>query len=91
MKKEKLLEILHFSDIHPYDIQKIIDNFDNQQQEIDRLNKIIEEIEKLFDNDITDEITKYLPSKYINDYNAMYKACGLFLKDKLQRLKEEGK
>ena len=65
--------------------------FENQElkQEIDRLNKIIEEIEKLFDNDITNEIKKYLPSKYICDYRAMYNACNLFLKDKLQKLKED--
>lgn len=84
MKKEKLLEILHFSDIHPYDIQKIIDNFNNQQQEIDRLNKIIKELKKY----IEAEIFLLPPLEYqtTNDLciynNILYK---------LKKLKEEGK
>ena len=94
MKKEKLLEILHFSDIHPYDIQKIIDSFDNQQKEIDRLNKMIDELEKDLNYRINDlEKDGYdLPS--VREQSLWLSGCydeDKLILDKLQELKEEGK
>ena len=81
MRKEKLLEILHFSDIHPYDMQKIVDNFDNQQKEIDRLNKII------------DRARFYLQRTcWCNQRPLTFSECNkLYIMLDKEELKEEGK
>ena len=83
MLQEKLLEILHFSDIHPYDIQKIIDNFDNQQQEIARLNKIIDELEQY----LKDKLYSYEPSPNLDKAIENYTYSKIL--DLLHYIKEE--
>jgi hypothetical protein len=44
-EQEKLSKILYYSDMHPDNCQFIQDLIDNKDKEIERLNKIINELE----------------------------------------------
>lgn len=62
------------------------------KEEIARLNKIIEEIETIFDTPYFDkEVSKQLGSEGFFTFKQMYEACNIVFKKRLQELKEEGK
>lgn len=62
------------------------------KKEIARLNKIIEEIETIFDTPyFDDEVSKQLGDNGFFTFKQMYKACNIVFKKRLKELKKEGK
>ncbi len=57
-EQEKLRNILYYSDMHPNDCQFIQDLIDNKDKEIERLNNIIKDINKLLKDDDFSHIEK---------------------------------
>lgn len=73
------------------DKPKYLVDYDFKDMEIARLNKIIEEIETIFDTPYFDEeVSKQLGDNGFFTFKQMYEACSIVFKKRLQELKEEG-
>ena len=72
--------------------KSFLETINNLRKEIARLNKIIDELEKIFDTPYFDEeVSKQLGSDGFFTFKQMYEACSIVFKKRLQELKEEGK